>query len=253
MAKTGHPNIVFTHIRYRRGKPHKWQTVLNFSGATPDATTLANLMAYYKTVIGNIMPPAASPISTPRGFLTGAAYTGQGGGPILHIPYGTEGDESTWGGYTGTAWTQLTNQQDSTVAETCFTLAAPLQGLSTRGKLVYLRHYFHGPWIMPALGEKVPDISQTNVTSLQNEMAKLTSGGAPDGRVLVSPSGRQVSGPWVCNPFFVTRQMTRGRRRKPKPVTVRTGSGQTVNVAPVDTGPLSIENAPQTPNFLVLP
>lgn len=207
MAKTGHPNVVLLHGCYWRGSPHVWSTVYNLSGSTPNAADQVQLIRQLRDIESSILFGGNG--GTARGFIEGRFYTGQGGIPTAVDTYGTKADPASWLSYTGIVWGATSAPYEET-REVAMLIKTPLNGLSSRGKPVFLRKYFHAIPFFADNGQ----IPSSFVTLINNAVLPWTNGSLHNGVVVIGQSGRQSSLPPATDTFTVARQMPRGRRKK---------------------------------------
>lgn len=211
MTPIGHPYVDIKHARYWRGVPHAWSTRYIISGPTPDSTTFFNIAAELLQIERDILY-GGSGGGTVGGFLETRTYTGQGGAPTNVVTYGQLATPSSWLTYNGAPWVGITGLDFVDAAEACFEVRTPLQGLSSRGKPVYLRKFFHS--VGQVQGDYSGNLPAAAVTQIAPHIAPWTNGSLPGGRVIISPSGRQSSGPPTVQPYLGNHQMPRGRKRR---------------------------------------
>jgi hypothetical protein len=205
------PLVQIDHARYWRGSPHTWSTRYFISGSTPtteDASTLAEQLVGMESEVFYPGPSASA------GFLNVKVYP-TGTGPALYeYTYGVIETPSTWVAYTGTKWTSITAQQEGAF-EPALSVVIPLTGLSTKGKPVTARKYYHAIPISYGAGDSsAPDVSSSNVTLLESGLALLNNGSLVGGRRVISNGGRLPSSNPTVQPYYTNHQAPRGRKKK---------------------------------------
>lgn len=223
MALTGHPNIVITHVGPWRGKPqHLWTTIYNLSGPTPSAGDQAQLMTQLVAIESAILSGG-----TGRGFVNAKFYSGQKPNiPTAVDPLGTPAAPLP---YNSADWAAGGNAPTGNCEpEQCLLVETLLNGLSSRGKPVYLRKYFHAISDTAATTGRIPGAV---AAAINTRVAAWTNGTLANGVVVISPSGRQSTSPPAAKTYVWNRQMPRGRRKKKKAITVAAGN-QVLEVTP---------------------
>lgn len=198
---------VVRHVRYWRGVIHRWSTVYPFLGtpssglATSDAQLV--LAADDKMCWG----AAASFGGTYECALYDQAT---GGVPIVVYTAFDWTTVSTWIKHNGSGWTTPVANESTAEPALAVTWAA---GLSSTGKPVKLRKWYHAVPSSSASSPGQPDINAGSVTSLTAAANAITGVLSAKGLALGSPTGRFAGSAHVSN-FYENHQMPRGRRRK---------------------------------------
>lgn len=211
MAKTGHPNVVIDHGTNWRGKAHRWSTVYNLSGSTPNTADQISMMDALVDIENQILWGGGPNLA---GFLEARFYTGQGGAPTTVIPFGDIDTPSGWTAYSGTGWSTGPAFGEAGAAESCLIVETKLNGLSSTGKPVYLRKYLHAVPAFPAAAIGSQQIPSADITSLNAYVKKWTDGSLTNGVVVIGPSGRQAASAPSVQSALGNHQMPRGRRQK---------------------------------------
>lgn len=181
-----------------RGKIKRWNTTFHASGST------------YTTMVYNMMQGLCYPNpgdvvgDCSGGIASITVYNSTGGAPIAQTTYFDYEAPSTWIPFTGTAWTGVTaGTPIDASGESAMIVQSLRSGLSASGKPVYIRKYIHAVPSRTAADYTDPDISPTDVTSLQNNV---------NAAFMLTPSG--VGGGAVeVLPYYGNHQRVRGRRR----------------------------------------
>lgn len=216
---------VVDHVGYWRGTIHKWSTSYEFtgSGTTPNTaacTALATAdsnMCYSSVSGGN------------GGICEVRFYNSSGGVPIVtetFFDYAVPGD---WIKYLSGAYASKTVSPEAAL-ETALLVEWPA-GLSSTGKPVYFRKWFHAvKQSVNAEGDSSGDMVTADVTSLTTYAETLATCLA-SGYGLALGNARRLAGtsPQVSI-YYSNHQMPKGRRRK----TVSSG-GTTYRIVGVPT------------------
>lgn len=210
MASYAFPRITIDHARYWRGAAHRWSTTYFLSGSTPSGGDFATLAGQLVAMESEILYTAPTDSG---GFLEARGYGTGGGAPAYVDSYGELTTPSTWVAYSGSAWAAESEPQYENAAEVAMLLRIPLAGLSSTGKPVFGRKFYHSVPVSNSPGTADPDILSTTITALQAELALLNNGSLTGGRRVISNNGRLPSSNPVVEPFFGNHQMPRGRKR----------------------------------------
>lgn len=198
---------VVRHVRYWRGAVHKWSTVYQFVGtatSTPSSTDCQNIL----TLDDAMCYPS---VAADGGTYECDIYNQSSGGvPIASYSRFAWNAPGSWIGYGGSGWT-TTALGFNGDAEAC-TQVRWIMGLSSSGKPVYARKYFHAT-PPTAVAGAAAQISGSDLTSLAAKATLMTGVMASKGLVLGSSAGR-FAGVASVEPYFVNHQMSKGRKRK---------------------------------------
>lgn len=199
--------LVNRHVRYWRGQIHKWSTVYPLTGSISSGNYSA-LMTRMLQMERAVCYPA--PGGAGGGVWEQALYDqATGGVPVAVNSIFDPETPGTWVPYLGSAWSSLTTALEGN-AEVALQVEW-LAGLSRTGKPVRFRKWYHA---VPQLasGNTAPDVSSTNVTSLEAYIQVALADVAGYGALLGNAARLAAATPVVL-PFFGNHQMPRGRRR----------------------------------------
>jgi len=202
---TAQYRIITKHVRYWRGNIHRWSNSYQFQGtaAAPTSTDLTTLT----TAESNLLYHPPSGIW--GGTYGAVAYNEGGGAPLSFVDFFDPDTPASWIPYTHTGWSATTNLEPA--AETAMLVEWPA-GLSSSGKPVNFRKWYHSVPISNAATGGAPDIASATVTALQAKAVILTNCLASS-HLLLS-TGARFAGTPVVSAFYGNHQMPRGRRRK---------------------------------------
>lgn len=201
--------IVVRHVRYWRGKIHKWSTVYPFTGTTSSSNYPAIIAAMH-SMEQDVLYPGNTP---GQGAIWEIALynSASGGVPVAVQTYCDPATPSTWVDYAGAVWPDLTHILE-TVAEAAMQ-AYWLAGLSSSGKPVRFRKWYHSVPVSTALngGADIATSTQNAIKNrLQSGMATISGLGITLGR------GTRLAGTTpVVLADYGNHQMPRGRKKKP--------------------------------------
>jgi hypothetical protein len=221
MAKTGHPNFVYTmNSAWRTGR-HNWTLTGNHSGVAFDAADAATFMTGAASPFALSFAPfiGASGEGTTGGTWVQKVtyYGGSAAAPIYEHEYAAPADTPTALRPTGLAFTVPASFQDA--LETCVMMYAPV-GFSSTNKPVFLRKYIHAvPTENVAAGGDGGVIWSfaSSGTVAQAAATAMGNGSWFGTRVYISPSGAQpLSTDWAIDGSPSNHQMPRGRKRTVK-------------------------------------
>jgi len=134
-----------------------------------------------------------------------------GGVPIAtHVAF-NYADPSTWVAPAGTVWASGGSLNEPPEAALLVEWAA---GLSSSGKPVKLRKWYHMVPTSRGTGVNPPDVVAADLTALQVQAQAIVGVLGAKGLSLGSATGR-LAGVASVSPFYGNHQMPRGRRRKP--------------------------------------
>lgn len=199
---------VVRHVRYWRGKIHRWSTVYQYVGnptATLDDTDCQEILQ-----LDDAMCYGQSAVD--GGTYQCEIYNNASGGvPIANFTRFDWQTPGTWIKYGSGAWGPA-SADIASPAETALLVEWPC-GLSKSGKPVSLRKWYHA---VPTSGEPgaQADVSAGDLVSLQAKASQLIGPLGAKGLVLGSATGRLAGDP-VVKAFYGNHQMPRGRRKKP--------------------------------------
>lgn len=200
---------VVRHVRYWRGNLHHWSTVYHFSGTPTSAFTSAD---------------ATTLLNADRAFCyTGAAANGgtyecdiysqaSGGVPITSV---RAFDPTVPGAFiadVGSNYSSTTSFAYETTAENAL-LVEWAAGISSSGKGVRLRKWFHAVSSAATTSGTGSQVSTPNITSLTAAANTMVNVFGSKGMVMASSTGR-LAGAATVSPFYSNHQMPRGRKRK---------------------------------------
>jgi len=201
---------VVKHVRYWRGKIHRWTTVYPFIG-TPNRDLNSSDCTTVLT--------ADDALCFPGGAGNGGTYgcdiynQATGGTPIASVVRFDWETPASWIGYSGSAWHDPTvyDAGIDAAAETCLDLRWSA-GLSKTGKPVFLRKFIHA---VPAVGNDGAgtQIQPADVTALVAHANLMKGMLGDEGLVLGSFTGR-FAGTATLSGYLGSHQMPQGRRRK---------------------------------------
>lgn len=195
--------FVVRHVRYWRGKVHKWSTSYSYQGTRAvTQQDCIDLLNKEDEMLWTDTPSEG-------GSYECQAYNADSGGMALatYVKFDVN-EPSTWPGHNGNAWTHIHGQEP--VAEVALIVEWPA-GLSSSGKPVRFRKYLHAVQVSQGGAAGVADVTQDDVTSLQVRAAALRAPFQATGLVMASKSGR-IAGTPVVHPYYGNHQMPRGRR-----------------------------------------
>lgn len=198
--------IITKHVRYWRGNIHRWSNSYQFQGtaAAPTGTDLTTL----KTAEGNLLYSPTTGIW--GGCYEAVAYNAGGGVPIAEVSFFDPDTPASWVGYAGSGWGSHTVNPE-TAAEVAMLVEWPA-GLSSSGKPVNFRKWYHAVPLSSAATGGAADINSANLITLNAAAVTLTNCLASS-HLLLSTGARYAGTPAV-SPFYANHQMPRGRRRR---------------------------------------
>nr|CRY96135.1 hypothetical protein [uncultured prokaryote] len=210
--------VVVRHVRYWRGAIHRWSTVYPLTGSLASSNYPGVIAATYT------MEQA---VNFKAGNVGGGVYEialydhATGGVPVSVQPYFNYESYPAWIGYTSTGWGAATE-----VLESAAEVALQVEwaaGLSSSGKPVRFRKWFHSVPATVSITIPPVDVSPARITSLT---AAFTTWSAAVGGlgVPMGNSSRLAANTPVIAQDFGNHQMPRGRRRKR--LTLETPSGK---------------------------
>lgn len=198
--------IITKHVKYWRGAIHRWSNSYQFQGtaAAPSVADLTTLQA-----------AEADLLYSPSTGIWGGCYEvvayAAGGGPPLAVLSRFDPDTpASWTAYSGAGWVSHTVNPE-TVAEAALLVEWPA-GLSSSGKPVNFRKWYHAIPLSGAATGGAADIPSATVTTLTAKAVVLTNCLAAS-HLLLSTGARYAGTP-VVSPFYANHQMPRGRRRR---------------------------------------
>lgn len=200
--------IIIDHVRYWRGKVHRWSTSYSMTGngTTPDATACGTFLA----AESKLLYPGDG--ASRGGPYECRIYLRSGGVPVATFTKFNWQAPAEWVAPSGEAWSSITDGNFDDTAEDAVLLTWEA-GLSKTGKPVFFRHYYHA---IPFMGSSVAGqqtVPAAVVTNLQSYGQQLVTSLAP-GYGLVQGNANRLAGTSpVAGPYVVTHQMPRGRKR----------------------------------------
>ena len=187
-----------TSASYWRGKIKRWSTTWHTS--TPnDTNALRNLHQSISYPNPGDVTGACS-----GGVASIAVYEATGGPPIAETVYFDWESPSTWIPYNGSVWSEL--PEDTPLdggGESALLIVGHLPGLSSTGKPVTTRKYFHAVPSRTSVDFADPDVPAGVITKVTNAIA-LPYMSSPSGVVPLSISAED---------YYFSHQRVRGRRR----------------------------------------
>lgn len=201
---------VVKHVRYWRGRIHRWSTVYQYVGTASSAPTAADCQ-HILTLDDNMCYGEGA---SNGGTYECAIYNQASGGvPIAVYTRFDWTTPGTWVGYAGTAWGSVSVNQEP-AAEVALLVEYPA-GLGRTGKPVSLRKWYHA---VPVSGSTAgsPDIGAAPLATLRTGAEALMGALGDLGLVLGSRSGR-IGGDAHVQAFYGNHQMPKGRRKKKVP------------------------------------
>ena len=203
--------VIVKHVRYWRGQVHRWSNSFEYTGSLTHAFDSAACDA-----MRNAVQPFGYQASTGavQGGIWGVTFYNAGGGvPLASKQYFDPLVPAGWLPYTGTVWGNHTPAIEP-VAEVAMTFAYPA-GISSTGKPIHFRKYIHA---VPdsVVAEPTGEIVAADIASIKSAASSLATVLNPGYGVVMGNSRRfaDSTNPSV-NPFYVTHQMRRGRRKRP--------------------------------------
>lgn len=199
--------MVVRHVRYWRGAVHRWSTVWPFTGSLSSSN--------YAAVIAQMRAVEQGVNFAGTGAVAGGTYaialyaSASGGVPVSEETYFDYETPSTWEPYTGSLWIEGGDAVDPT-AEVALGVKW-LAGLSTKGKPVAFRKWFHSVRAGSGTGAGV-DISAPEVTNIQQGLQSGIAALSTYGLLLGNASRLAAITP-VVNPHYENHQMPKGRKR----------------------------------------
>lgn len=203
----GDYRMVVRHVRYWRGKPHKWSQVFPFTGSIASSNYGAAITALHSMVQKICYQPTAG---TYGGNYAISLYNSATGGvPIATTVYFDSEVTASWLPYDGGSWGThgLTTEA---VAEVALGISWQA-GLSSSGKPVYFRKWSHAvPISTAAPGTR--DVSVAAAGGLSSDIVAGMNAIGALGLALGNGSRLAALTP-IIEVFYENHQMPRGRRR----------------------------------------
>lgn len=184
-----------------RGKIKRWNTTFHYSssGATAALYTRVNKMGYKAP--GDVTGDCSG------GVASISVYNSSGGAPISRTVYFDWEAPGTWIPYTGEIWASIpADVPPDAAGESALVVVGNMSALSSTGKPVTTRKYFHAVPSRSAVDYSDPDISATVVAAAEGVFSV---------GYLANPAGVSPSTITVPN-YYMSHQRVRGRRRTAK-------------------------------------
>lgn len=198
--------MIVKHVAYWRGAIHRWSTSYQFQG-----TAAAPSVADCETLLNADQAMCYSPTAAKwGGAYECVAYNAGGGAPLATYVAFDWTTPASWVAYSSTAYATRTVNPDQNLEVAC--LVEWPAGLSSSGKPVVFRKWFHAVPISSAAVAGNPDLTSGQLTLLTSTAVTLTNCLAAS-HLLLSTGARYAGTP-VVSPYFANHQMPRGRRRK---------------------------------------
>lgn len=219
----GQYRMIVKHVAYWRGEIHKWSNSFQFQGtaAAPTATDCQTLLTAVKTMCFSDTSSSAAF----GGAYECVAYNASGGAPLATYVAFDWTTPATWIPYNSTAWPSAGTVPDSSL-EVALLVEWPA-GLSSTGKPVQFRKWFHAVPQSTAAAPGQVDIASAKVTALTAAAVTLTNCLASS-HLLLSTGARYAGTP-VVSPYYANHQMPKGRKRKLTKISLSGGSGFTID------------------------
>lgn len=226
---------VVRHVRYWRGAVHRWSTVYQFVGTAGSGLTSSDAQLVLNA--DNKMLYKTGP--SLGGTYECALYNQASGGvPIAVYTAFDWTAPGSWLAGSATAWTTTAAAYDGNAE--CATSVSWPAGLSSSGKPVHLRKWYHSCPV-PTVSGGANQIAAADVTALNLQAQTIIGVLAGKGLSLGSATGRIAGTATVTDPFFGNHQMDRGRRRKLSPSAAKAQADYSAVLAIIngqqDTGP----------------
>lgn len=199
------------HVRYWRGRIHRWTTDYVYTGTlsgtltTTDCQTIANLddkLCYGSpTIYGGTYGCAIYDLS-------------KKGSPIAQYTKFDYTTPASWTGYGGAGWSTTAAAADAGAETSLQVFWAG--GVSKTGKRVVFRKWYHAVPVATA-GPATGQVTAGDITSLTAAAQALVGPLGGKGLVLGSRTGR-LAGQASVSAFYGNHQMVRGRRKTAKQV-----------------------------------
>lgn len=215
---------VVRHVRYWRGSIQKWSTVYPYSGSGAALNTAAcstllaadSAMCYNQTGVKS------------GGIYQVEFYLASGGRPLVTLNVFDPEVPTAWVPYLSTDWTLNSSRITEPQAETALGVRWAA-GLSSTGKPVYFRKWFHA---VPIAGSGTPgtvDVASSEVTALTAGAVNLAACLAPTYGLSLG-NARTLAGTASVSGYYENHQMPRGRRRRALVSADGTYHGPTISV-----------------------
>lgn len=198
---------VCRHVRYWRGNPHRWSTVYHFQGTPSSALASTDAQAVLTQDNKMCYGPAGSGGTYECDIYAQAT----GGVPLVSYRAFDPAVPAGWPGYLGTGWSSTSGAMEA-AAETALQVEWPA-GISSSGKPVLLRKWYHAVPLSQSTNGAGVDITSAIAASLQTQAQAMVSVLSSKGLVLSSGTGRLAGTARVLQ-VYGNHQMPRGRRRK---------------------------------------
>ena len=186
-----------------RGKVKRWNTTYHVgdSSSTPFIKGFHQALGWKQA--GDVVGACSG------GVASITIYNASGGAPIASTVYFDWKTPSTWIPYTGTAWSGVPAATPLDASgESALVILGRLPNLSTKGKPIFTRKYFHAIPSRTATTYTDPDIAPAVLASLAGVISPSYMGN----KAGVTPSVVTAS------QWYLNHQRVRGRRRTTKQV-----------------------------------
>jgi hypothetical protein len=220
---------VVDHVGYWRGTIHRWSTSYSFTGSG----TAPNTAACSTLLLADDKMCYTPTTSLNGGTYECRIYAASGGVPIAsytRFDWTIPGD---WIAFNGSGWGATHTVANATQME-CALLVEWAAGVSSTGKPVNFRKWYHAVKASVAPGEGLGDILTADITTLTTQAEAVATCLAPTYGLVMGNARRLAGTSPVVSSFYVNHQMPKGRKRK---LVVLGGSG--IGLSPSD--PVIIE------------
>lgn len=200
-------------VGWWRGKIKRWNTTFHSttSGATANLKTLMQAVGWPN--------PGDAAGACSGGVASISRYAAAGGPPQQVTTYFDWQTPSTWVPYTGSAWSGVDPDTPLDASgESALVVVGNMGYLSSTGKPVTTRKYFHAIPSRTAVDYTDPDVDATSAAAIQ---------AAVQSRYMCNPAGIEPSSIEV-EEWYLNHQRVRGRRRTTNQVAAQSFSAGVV-------------------------
>lgn len=185
-------------VGWWRGQIKRWNTTFHYSVSNQASSLRDHMQRMGYPNPGDITGDCSG------GVASIAVYGSGGGTPISRNTYFDWQTPSTWIPYTGEVWANVDPDTPLDASgESAAVLIGHMAGLSSSGKPVTTRKYFHAIPSRTAVDYADPDIDAATLALIEAEFTV---------NWLANPAGVQPSSK-SADPWYLNHQRVRGRRR----------------------------------------